>query len=122
MGSSHLGSAFSASEPIVLVPQVAGKPDSLWDSTFHSISPVFSNGWALLGEPSKWVSVSEDRFTDVTELPTGLVVKLRGSPGETVIVAFKEPDKDTPKLVSCVVPQSSTVKIVSSTGKCAETL
>ena len=109
---------FSADKPIVLKPKVAGKTDSPWDFSFYSIAPVFSNGWALLGEQDKWISVSADRFSDVTTLSNGLVVKLRGTPGEVVNVSFKKPGANTPVVVSCTVPQSSTVKIVSSVGKC----
>jgi len=108
----------SASLPLRLTPKEEGKADSRWDFTFHSIAPVYSNGWALLGEPDKWIAVSEERFTDVTELPTALVVNLRGTPGEIVNVAFKVPGSMAPKVVSCVVPQSGTAKLKSSIGKC----
>ena len=110
---------FSADKPIVLAPKVAGQRDMPWDFSFYSIAPVFANGWALLGEQDKWISVSADRFTDVTTLSNGLVVKLRGTPGEVVNVSFKKPGQETPLVVSCTVPQSSTVKIVSSAAKCA---
>merc|ERR1712050_498992 len=91
---------FSVSSPIKLKPNEYGKADSPWDFTFHSIAPVYANGWALLGEVDKWIAVSEERFTDVTTIPGSLVVKLRGTPGETVNVAFKEPGTMTPKVVS----------------------
>lgn len=34
----------------------------LYDFEVHTVSPVLGNGWALLGEPDKWVSVSAARF------------------------------------------------------------
>ena len=111
---------FSAAAPITLAPKGTSSADSPADFSFWNVAPVFPNGWALLGEQDKWISVSSDRFTDVTTLPTGLVVKLVGSPGEVVNVAFKAPGSDAPVIVSCTVGQSSTVKIVSGPKKCAE--
>lgn len=111
---------FSSQKPITVRPKVEGMVDSPWDFTYHWISPVYSNKWAFLGEFDKWISVSEDRFTDVASDPQGLIVTLRGSPGEKVVVAFKVPDSPEPKLVSCIVPQSSTLTVVSWTGACTD--
>ena len=45
-----------------------------------------SNGWVLLGELSKWVPMSPDRFTAVTVAPGVVECIVRGSPGETITV------------------------------------
>ena len=37
----------------------------LYDFQLHTASPVLGNGWALLGEPDKWVSVSAARFSQL---------------------------------------------------------
>ena len=37
----------------------------LYDFQLHTVSPVLGNGWALLGEPDKWVSVSAARFSQL---------------------------------------------------------
>ena len=111
---------FTQDKPITLAPKAAGQTDTPFDFSFYSIAPVFSNGWALLGEQDKWISVSADRFMDVTTLSNGLVVKLRGTPTEVVNVSFKKPGQDVPLVVSCTMPQSGTVKIVSSIAKCTE--
>ena len=95
----------------MLAPKAAGATDSPLDFSLYSIAPVFPNGWALLGEQDKWVSVSGDRFSDVTTLATGLVVKLRGAPGEVVNVSFKKPGQAAPLIVSCSVPQSGTASL-----------
>ena len=52
--------SFSASAPIEL--QACG----MYDFTVHTIAPVLGNGWALLGEPDKWVSVSAKRFSSLS--------------------------------------------------------
>ena len=39
-------------------------PCGQWDFQVFTLSPVVQ-GWALLGEPDKWVSVSEARFSDL---------------------------------------------------------
>ncbi len=38
----------------------------MYDFTVHTIAPVLGNGWALLGEPDKWVSVSAKRFSSLS--------------------------------------------------------
>jgi len=110
---------FAEGAPLALVH----KSDSPWDFTFHSISPVLGNGWTLIGEQDKWVSVSANRFKDVTTLANGLVVKLSGAPKEIVNVSFFPPNSASVVVVSCEVGQDSTVKLVISgdlpAGKCA---
>jgi hypothetical protein len=57
------------------------------------VVPVLSNGWALLGEPGKYVPLSPDRFAAV--LPAdggpGIGVELLGAPGEAVTLAYVAP-------------------------------
>lgn len=66
---------------------------SLW-----SVSPVLSNGYTLLGESAKYVSVSPSRFKRVAAentpgtAKTGIAVTLIGAPGEKVGLAYVSPD------------------------------
>jgi hypothetical protein len=99
---------FSATEPLVISPKSTdGTPDSPWDFSYYSIAPVLANGWTLLGEQDKWVSLSAARFMDVTTLASGLIIKIHGSPGEVVNVAYVPPGATTPSTKSCTVGQDS---------------
>jgi hypothetical protein len=103
---------FSDSEPLVLSPKSTdGSPDSPWDFSYYSIAPVLGNGWTLLGEQDKWVSLSAARFMDVTTLASGLIIKVHGSPGEVVNVAFVPPGATAPLTKSCTVGQDSSCVI-----------
>lgn len=61
------------------------------------LAPVGHNGWVLLGEVGRYVRVSSDRFNSVTFTAAsayssgGIVVKVRGSEGETTAVTALEP-------------------------------
>ena len=50
-----------------------------------SVYPVF-NGFVLLGELDKWVTLSPDRFSNLVISAASLSVDLRGGVGETVTV------------------------------------
>lgn len=54
------------------------------------LSPVLPNGWILLGELEKYVSVSPQRFTEI-RVSDGIWVELQGVPGEEVRIVALEP-------------------------------
>ena len=66
------------------------------------LSPKLAGGWSLLGEASKWVSVSPQRFSAVHTSAATAFVQLSGAAGERVEVAWQDPSG---KLVSkaCVI-------------------
>lgn len=76
---------FDDAHPIALAPC------GLADFALVHTAPVFSNGFALLGELQKWVPVSEARFTDVGADAAGAHASVRGAPGERVDVAWMAP-------------------------------
>jgi hypothetical protein len=103
---------FSVANPLVISPKATdGTRDSPWDFSFYSIAPVLGNGWTLLGEQDKWVSLSATRFTDVTTLPAGLVIKIHGAPGEIVNIGVVPPGAAAPMTKSCTVDQGSSCVI-----------
>ena len=61
----------------------------------YSINPVFSNGWALLGEREKIVAVSPQRFVSVQPSGAGLTVEMEGSAGEKLTLWFVKFTSDT---------------------------
>ena len=56
-----------------------------------TFAPKMHNGWSLLGEKDKWVSVSKVRFASVVPAGQGLEVVLKGTEGEVVTVQFGDP-------------------------------
>ena len=55
------------------------------------LAPRLEGGWHLLGEPSKWVSVSSQRFLDVVSSRSSATAWVAGAPGEEVTVAWMTP-------------------------------
>ena len=73
-------------------------------------APIFSNGWVLLGEASKWVPVSGARFKDIAytsideDTEPTVSAQMVGAPGEVLEVAWLY--KDAPVTVTCTVGTS----------------
>ena len=89
------------------------------DFKVYTVSPVLSGGFALLGEPLKWASVSNQRFSNlVSALGSGSAsVTLSGAPNEMVTVSWM--NAKTAQCVSGTCKLSSTgtaVMAVNATG------
>eukprot|EP01061_Rhynchopus_euleeides_P007092 TRINITY_DN1606_c0_g1_i4.p1 TRINITY_DN1606_c0_g1~~TRINITY_DN1606_c0_g1_i4.p1 ORF type:complete len:755 (+),score=302.52 TRINITY_DN1606_c0_g1_i4:45-2309(+) len=80
----------------------------------HYTAPVQTNGWALLGEMSKWVPVSAKRFTAVSVSGSDLVATCAGSAGESITVSFAKDGKAT--ATTCTFAGNTLT--VSSNGSC----
>jgi hypothetical protein len=53
----------------------------------QAVAPVAGNKWALLGEPDKFIPVSNQRIASITALAGGgFKLTLKGAPGENVTV------------------------------------
>ena len=67
---------------------------SKFDFQYFTVVPVLSNGYAVLGEQSKWISGSSARITNIRN--DGLMgsaskfveVNVRGNPGEMVEISY----------------------------------
>eukprot|EP00054_Salpingoeca_dolichothecata_P012674 m.70327 g.70327 ORF g.70327 m.70327 type:complete len:763 (+) comp20068_c0_seq1:336-2624(+) len=104
--------AFEANTTNKLIPVSGSSPLTLHESdklTFEvfTLAPVLSNGWVLLGEQQKWVSVSKDRFHSLAINADGFYIAVVGVPGEKVMVSVVPPNTTTPKQVSCVIGNGS---------------
>jgi hypothetical protein len=102
--SSHTGAmavSVNASTPLAL-PKTDKSTFNLW-----SLAPRLPSGWALLGEcTSKWVPVSTRRFEDVADdVASGLSVRVKGVPGETVFVSAVAPHELRIRTASCLIAQ-----------------
>ncbi len=98
----------NATTSLVSMPLTLKKCEK-FDFQLYNIVPRESNGWALLGEQSKWISVSPNRFLEVTSTDESLDAIVQGTPGETVTVSFADPNN---KIV--------TVDCVFSSGRSAK--
>jgi hypothetical protein len=107
-------SVFDSNNPLRLAPN--GKADF----KFYHIAPVFSNGWAVLGETDKFISVSHPRFNHVNVDSNGIYVDLRGVYNEKITIYFAQKSSSTYTVVSygCVVPETGIVGIQVPGGKC----
>jgi hypothetical protein len=62
------------------------------DFRLYHVAPRLANGWAYLGELSKFVPVSEARTRSLSFDAAGVAVSLAGAAGEEVGVAFLAPN------------------------------
>jgi hypothetical protein len=122
----HVHYEANTSATISRSPTITLKICDKWDFQLHAIAPVLSNGWALLGEPNKWVPVSNARFRDLAHGTAGAVtsasVTAVGVVGEKVLVAFLAPKATAPTVVVCTVGSGSAVSVrvssASPKGEC----
>lgn len=54
-------------------------------------APIFKNGWVLLGETEKYVSVGSKRFKQVNLVEDGFTVVAKGVPGEVISITALDP-------------------------------
>jgi hypothetical protein len=104
--------AFDSTKPIQL-------PDTdEYNFNFWTAAPVLSNGFVFMGEAeTKWVAVSQDRFSELVVYPDMFYVTAEGYPGEEITMLYLEPDKLSPVAFKCTFSESSTLKVqVSQSG------
>ena len=80
----------STSGGVIVAPSTPDAiPWSLW-----SIAPCFTNGYTLLGETGKYVTMSPTRFGGVAAAPAGqggISIRLTGAPMEVVTLSYIRP-------------------------------
>jgi hypothetical protein len=104
---------FTPDAPIVL------KPCLYSDFAVWHMAPRLACGWALLGEMSKWVPISEKRVLAVTNSASGLSVAVAGVPGEVAILTFLNWEKDNAlHTVNCTFGGSNSETWVKATATC----
>jgi hypothetical protein len=55
---------------------------------YYVVAPVLQSGWVLLGETSKFITVSKQRITAITSNPTELLLTIVGTPKETITLSL----------------------------------
>lgn len=100
------------------------------DFQLYHISPVDPNsGIALLGEISKWVPVSADRFFEGKTSSSSLDVRLRGMAGERVTVSYVDMTSTrinsdgsvgamTIQSATCTIAAGGSVSVSLPSGRC----
>ncbi|CAE8662047.1 unnamed protein product, partial [Polarella glacialis] len=58
-------------------------------------APIGGNGWVLLGETGKYVSVSSKRFLSVEFTSSGIAATLAGAAGEEVFITALRPHNNS---------------------------
>ena len=91
------------------------------DFQHWAVAPVLGNGWALLGEQSKWVPVSAARFSELSWSETaGASVVATGDEGEEITVAWAKPGSSAePVVVKCIIPRGSKA-LIGTDGSCTQ--
>ena len=74
-----------------------------------SLSPVYANGWSLLGEVGKVIRVSTARVPWTAPNGTALIFALAGAPGEAVEIIVASPSS------SFADPLGGVIRVVSTT-------
>lgn len=97
--STSTVSELSADKPLGI------KKSDKYDFQLYTVAPVEANGWAVLGEPDKWVSISTARVVEINSDPTGTHVFIRGAYGEIVNFAFADP-KGEVKVLKCTIAET----------------
>lgn len=108
------------------IPQVfdATHPISLphtdkWTFNVWTAAPVLSNGWVFMGEAdSKWVAVSNDRFTNLWLTKDSLFVDVEGEPGEDVNVMLFAPGGTKSISVTCHISPGSKARLAMPDKTC----
>ena len=102
---------FGEGHPIVLPPYES--PHGLGWGRFRFVrtAPELCNGWILLGETDKFISVSRSRIIDMAvDCNGGLVLQVGGGLGEVVTMAFRPP-RHSGSATPAVVTHSCTVGV-----------
>eukprot|EP00040_Diaphanoeca_grandis_P001423 m.18491 g.18491 ORF g.18491 m.18491 type:complete len:900 (-) comp12048_c0_seq1:37-2736(-) len=94
-----------------------------WSFQYHTVVPPLSNGIYFLGEAQdKWVSVSPDRFSNVSVGATTVTMTASGKPGETIRLSWvapalssSPPSPSSPSLLSSSVAAPHTVDTLECT-------
>lgn len=108
---------FSEEQPIVLPPYDSPHGVGWGHFRFVRTVPVLCNGWLLLGETDKFISVSETRILDLAvDCSAGIVVQVGGALGEVVTLLLSPPPADGGSAAPAVIVCSCTV---GTTGRCS---
>ena len=94
---------------------------SATDFEYWSLAPIMSNGWALLGELTKVLPVSETRYLSLISDDGGIhVVHLIGDPGEIVPMTVYDTRTGATETHSCTIDSSGDSVFLFPHGPCVD--
>lgn len=70
--------------------------EGLYDFDYVVFAPVLANGIALIGEPGKFVTLADRRFTRIETVDDAIDVELAGAPGEAVTIRVFDARRGAP--------------------------
>eukprot|EP01084_Bolivina_argentea_P143819 252495_1 len=101
------------------------KKGGKYDFQLYTLIPIGNstnsdlNGWYLQGEIDKWITVSKQRFKDITTNNNGnLMVQITGEVGETVNIGFVKADTLTQQIVKCKIDETQQMVIRMPDATC----
>ena len=93
------------------IPIPADAPLGGWGfSLFHVVPTLGSTGWAFLGEQSKWVPTSHNRYTNIAYSSQDITVSVVGASSEVVVSSFASP-QGVVHVAPCTLPPSGSVTL-----------
>jgi len=91
-----------AGERYTLGPSPAGEHGP--NISHATLAPVLPSGLVVLGETSKWATMSHRRFDQLAVSGSGMTARVRGAPAEVVQVAFAPAGSSAVDAVQCRFP------------------
>ena len=120
VNATSLDIATLAVAPFDAAHLIALKPCGLADFQLVHTAPVWpENGWALLGELTKYVPVAEARFANPTADSNGASVDITGAAGEAVAVTWYNTADASTHTFSCALPAAGVATMSVPAGTCA---
>lgn len=93
---------------------------SVTNFQYWSLAPILESGWALLGELTKIISISETRFTDVIVIDGTYMVYMIGVPEEVVPITAYDTESNKSEVYTCIIGPSGTSVLYLPGGPCKE--
>ncbi len=85
----------------------------------YIVAPVLSiSGWTFLGEWNNFITVSKQRFLQITDEPSGVSLQILGKTGENVLLGFLPPNTTSPVFWACTIPSSGIAQFDTTTKEC----
>jgi len=100
-------SAFSDKSPIHIPVHQAALKAGTWPFNYYVIVPQLSNGFYILGEIQKFVTMSAQRFVAVQISSASVNIQIRGTSGEDVAIRVGHKSVKTLVDAICTIQQTS---------------
>lgn len=86
--------------------------------SYYIASPIMKDGWAILGEQDKFITMSKQRIDSVSVSAAGIKVMLNGVPHEKVNFSVRNPQGKVDTLI-CNLESSGKAVVSCHNDHCA---